>query len=347
MEDDVNINTLTLEKYLAWVQDDIRPGMVKPEIRNDVKFKINSNFMRELRHKLFKSTDDEDAHKHVRKVLEITDIFHFPSVTYDAVMLRVFPITLKGLALRWINRLSAGLITTWDLLEKAFIMQYCQPFKTAKKLEIILNFKQEMDETLYHAWERYNDLLFKYLQHDLNNHQKVQIFYTGLDISTCRMLDSRELIPLMTPTQALKSIQIMAEHSHDWYDETTTRERINDRSDNINDIQASSKDANLTKECPLKKDKEAKHSNPYRTREIVCMIRNPKEIHKMKAQEDKGDMDVGWEITVKDVERLRQFLTPIIHTPLEPVHDKEKIKTEEEQDYDIPLHDGVMQPLTP
>ncbi|GJY08034.1 hypothetical protein Tco_0375088 [Tanacetum coccineum] len=32
---------------------------------------------------------------------------------------------------------------------------------------------------------------------------------------------------------------------------------------------------------------------------------------------------------------------------LGPVHDKEKIAREEEQDYDIPLHDGVMQPLTP
>ncbi|GKC17403.1 hypothetical protein Tco_1014185, partial [Tanacetum coccineum] len=74
------------------------------------------------------------------------------------------------------------------------------------------------------------------------------------------MLNSREFIPLMTPTQALKSIQIMAEHSHDWYDETTTRERINDRSDNINAIQASSKEAHLTKEYPLKKDKEVEQS---------------------------------------------------------------------------------------
>ncbi|GKE61080.1 hypothetical protein Tco_1511447, partial [Tanacetum coccineum] len=63
--------------------------------------------MRELRRKLFKGTDDEDAHEHVRRVLEIVDLFHFPGVTHDAVMLRVFPITLKGSALRWINRLSA------------------------------------------------------------------------------------------------------------------------------------------------------------------------------------------------------------------------------------------------
>ncbi|GKA28377.1 hypothetical protein Tco_0714545 [Tanacetum coccineum] len=30
-----------------------------------------------------------------------------------------------------------------------------------------------------------------------------------------------------------------------------------------------------------------------------------------------------------------------------PTHDKEKVVKEEEQDYDIPLQDGVMQALTP
>ncbi|GKB09565.1 hypothetical protein Tco_0837877 [Tanacetum coccineum] len=97
--------------------------------------------------------------------------------------------------------------------------------------------------------------------------------------------------------------------------------------------------------------------SPYRTRKTVRMIGNPKEIHNAKAQEDEKDMDVGWDITSKDVERLRQFLTPTIHTlpnlepvvqpyiPLGLVHDMDKIIREEEHDYDIPLIDSVMQPL--
>nr|GEV80366.1 hypothetical protein [Tanacetum cinerariifolium] len=97
--------------------------------------------MRELRCKLFKVTDVEDAHEHVRMVLEITDLFHFYGVTHDAVMLRVFPFTLMRPTLRWKNRHSAGSITTCDLLEKAFIRKYCPPFKTAMKLEKICNFK--------------------------------------------------------------------------------------------------------------------------------------------------------------------------------------------------------------
>ncbi|GJW61713.1 reverse transcriptase domain-containing protein [Tanacetum coccineum] len=43
---------------------------------------------------------------------------------------------------------------------------------TAKQLEDIHNFKQEGDESLYQAWERYNDLLYKCPTHDINNHQR-------------------------------------------------------------------------------------------------------------------------------------------------------------------------------
>ncbi|GKA13594.1 ribonuclease H-like domain-containing protein [Tanacetum coccineum] len=253
MGDDADINTLTVEQSLALIQDHNRPGIVKPEISNDVEFKINSNFIRELRLKIFTGTIDVDAHEHVRRVLEIVDLFHFPGVTHDAVMLRVFPITLKGRALSWKKRLPAGVINTWDLLEKEFIWQYCSPFKTAMKFEEIHNFKQEIDETLYHAWERYSDLIYRCLQHDLNCQQKVHIFYTRLDISTRRMLDSKGFITLMTPTQALISIQVMADHSHNWYDETTTKEQINDSPDNIDVVQESFKEAHPTKECPFRK----------------------------------------------------------------------------------------------
>ncbi|GJX88009.1 reverse transcriptase domain-containing protein [Tanacetum coccineum] len=244
-------------------------GVVKPKIGNDVEFEINSNFVRELRYKLFKGIDDEDAYKHVRRVLEITYIFHFPGVTHNVVMLRVFPITLKGPSLIWINRLSAGLVTTWDLLEKAFIKQYCPPLKTAKKLEEIRNFEQEVDEPLYRAWERYSDLLYRCPYHDLNSQQRVHIFYTGLYIPTRIMLDSKGFIPLMTLTQALTSIQIMANHLRNWYDEATTKEIIKGSSDdvdikqldeNIHVFLVSSKickGMHLTEECTLRKEDKA------------------------------------------------------------------------------------------
>ncbi|GKE42246.1 hypothetical protein Tco_1469530, partial [Tanacetum coccineum] len=416
MEDDVDISALIIEQYIALIPDDIKPGIVNLKIGDDVEFEINENFMRELRWKLFAGTDDDDTYEHVRTVLEIVDLFHFLGVTHDAIMLR--------------------------------------------KLEEIRNFKQERDETLYHAWEKYNNLLYQCPLHDLNCQQKVYIFYTRLDIPTRNILNSNGFIPLMTPTQSLESIQVIADHSHDSYEETTTRERINDVLDNVDAIYENFKGEHLAKEYPLKTEDEAiKHSkymksleetiikfyentikkdtvddermrkilentksnkralkigtknlqekayqlthkvltntrekvkaitkmgkenmkepvprdlpptpflghlkeqicSPYRTRKTVCINGNPEEIHNVKAHDDEGDMDVGWDITSKDAEKLRQFLTPTIHTlpnlkpvvqpyiPLGPVHDMDKILKEKEQDYDIPLNNNVMQPLT-
>nr|GEU48804.1 hypothetical protein [Tanacetum cinerariifolium] len=134
------------------------PGMVKPEIRGNVNFEIKSQFMQELREETFSGNKNEDAHDHVDQVLSIVD------------------------------RLTPGVVNTWDLLKKAFIQRYCPPSKSAKRLEEIYNFKREINESLYQAWERFNDLLYK-----------------------------------MTPTQALTAIQTMANHFQKWHDGILSR----------------------------------------------------------------------------------------------------------------------------
>ncbi|GJX61998.1 hypothetical protein Tco_0294898 [Tanacetum coccineum] len=160
--------------------------------------------MRELREDTFFENKDEDAHDHIDRVLSIVSLFNILGVTKDAVMLRVFPFTLTGAAKRWVDKLAPGTINTWDLLKKAFIQRYCPPSMTAKQLEHIHNFKQEGDESLYQAWERYNDMLYKCPTHDINSHQKGPI-------------------PGMRPAEALTAIQTMADHSQKWHDGSTSR----------------------------------------------------------------------------------------------------------------------------
>ncbi|GJU56856.1 protein kinase-like domain, concanavalin A-like lectin/glucanase domain protein [Tanacetum coccineum] len=128
--------------------------------------------MRELREDTFFRNKNDVDHKHVERFLDIVSLFNIPGVSHDVVMLRIFPITLIGAAKRWMDRLPLGTVNSWDLLKKAFIQRYCPSLRTAKQLEEIRNFKQEGDETLYQAWEQYNDLLYKCATHDINNHQK-------------------------------------------------------------------------------------------------------------------------------------------------------------------------------
>ncbi|GKC94152.1 hypothetical protein Tco_1159594 [Tanacetum coccineum] len=96
--------------------------MVKPEIAGSANFEIKNQFMRELRDETFLGNKNENAHEHVERILDFVSLFNIPGVTHDAVILRVFPITLTRSTKRW--------------------------------LEEIYNFKQEGDETLYQSWER-------------------------------------------------------------------------------------------------------------------------------------------------------------------------------------------------
>ncbi|GJW79923.1 hypothetical protein Tco_0143898 [Tanacetum coccineum] len=179
--------------------------------------------MRELREDTFSRNKDEDAHDHIDRV----------------------------------DRLAPGTINTRDLLKKAFIQRYCPPSLTAKQLEDIHNFKQEGDESLYQAWDRYNDLLYKFPTHDINSHQKVNIFYKGLSTMNHQLLDSQGPIPGMRPAHALTAIQTMADHSQKWHDGTTSR---NIRSNSSNDGLAAlvNKLDNLGRD--MKKLKESVHA---------------------------------------------------------------------------------------
>ncbi|GJS47021.1 zinc finger, CCHC-type containing protein [Tanacetum coccineum] len=111
--------------------------------------------------------DHEDANEHIKKVLEIVDLFHIPNITKDQVMLRAFLMSLTGAASRWLRNEPTGSITTWDGLKMKILNKYCPPARTTKKMEEINNFQQEPDENLYQAWERFKELLMKCPQHYL------------------------------------------------------------------------------------------------------------------------------------------------------------------------------------
>ncbi|GJZ87678.1 hypothetical protein Tco_0659288 [Tanacetum coccineum] len=117
----VDINTLSMEQYLALSQENQALGMVKPKIRGNVNFEIQSQFMREFWEDTFFGNKNEDAHDHVDRVFNIVTL---PGVSHDAVLLRVFPFTLTGSAKRWVDRLTPRAVNTWDLLKKSLYLKH-------------------------------------------------------------------------------------------------------------------------------------------------------------------------------------------------------------------------------
>ncbi|GJZ24780.1 hypothetical protein Tco_0562239 [Tanacetum coccineum] len=147
----VDIETLTMEEYLALDCGDTRRGVRRHEIERNVDFEIKGQFLRELRDNTFSWNKNEDAYEHVGRILEIASLFNTLGVSGDAIMLRVFPLMLTGRAKRWLDRAPIETINTWDLLKRIFILIFYPPSKTSRQLEEIHSFGQEGRETLYQA----------------------------------------------------------------------------------------------------------------------------------------------------------------------------------------------------
>ncbi|GJV97960.1 hypothetical protein Tco_1549537 [Tanacetum coccineum] len=134
------------------------------EIEDKDNFELKGQFLKELCTNTFSGLDHKDAYEHIKKVLEIMDLFYIPNITIDQVILRALPMSLTGAA-------------------------------SPKKIEEINNFQQEPDENIYQDWERFKELLMKCPQHYLTEMQEVVLFFNGLDVSTRQVLDSRGAIP--------------------------------------------------------------------------------------------------------------------------------------------------------
>ncbi|GJY44280.1 hypothetical protein Tco_0432493 [Tanacetum coccineum] len=129
----------TMEQYMSKTRTDYGSGVARPKINNK-NFELNGLFLKELRTNTFSGSDHEDANEHIEKVLEIVDLFHIPNITIDQVMLRAFPMSLTGAAIRSLRNKPNGSIATWDGLKIKFLNKYCPPAQTAKKMEEINNF---------------------------------------------------------------------------------------------------------------------------------------------------------------------------------------------------------------
>ncbi|GJS16684.1 reverse transcriptase domain-containing protein [Tanacetum coccineum] len=127
------IDNLTMEQYLTLTRQNQAPGVVKPKIGGNVSFKIKSQFMRELREDTVSGNQNNDAHENVERYLDIVSLFNIPGVSYDVVMLHIFPITLTRATKRCVVRLSPGNDSSWDLLKKAFIQSLGHDIKKLKE----------------------------------------------------------------------------------------------------------------------------------------------------------------------------------------------------------------------
>lgn len=81
------------------------------------------------------------------------------TITDDAIRLRLFLLSLRGLAYRWLTPLAPWTIKKWKDLGEKFFGHYFPLSKAAKIRHKFLAFKQEESKALFKSHERFKDLL--------------------------------------------------------------------------------------------------------------------------------------------------------------------------------------------
>nr|GEW79690.1 reverse transcriptase domain-containing protein [Tanacetum cinerariifolium] len=103
----------------------------------------------------FHGLPGDDANRHIDKFLEVTQHMKQNRVSDDALRLSLFPYLLTHHATTWYDRLPRNSIHTFDDMMRKFLSKCFCPSMVTKLRNEITKFRQDPNESLFEAWERY------------------------------------------------------------------------------------------------------------------------------------------------------------------------------------------------
>ncbi|KAL2930312.1 O(6)-methylguanine-induced apoptosis 2 [Bienertia sinuspersici] len=214
MEED---NNRTLRDYGApgafSITSEISPP---PTLANDFKFK--PSLIQLVSSQPFHGLASECHQDHLWRFINLFMTVKHNGVTQDYIWLSLFKFSQGGEAAKWLATLLPNSLTTWDQVTKAFSARFYQLSKTAEMRSKIMNFKDQEDESLYDAWERFKALLRACPHHNMENWLQLHCFYSGLSKKNKMTLDAGAGGPIMfkDPTTSLQTIESVVQNDKDW-----------------------------------------------------------------------------------------------------------------------------------
>ena len=133
----------------------------------------------------------------------------------DAIRLRLFPFSLRGQALEWLESLPPNTINNWNEMVEQFLLKYFPPDKTAKYRAKITGFRTDDDESLHAAWERFKGLLRKCPHHGISLWLQCQTFFDTLSGSNKQAVDqiAGGDFGALSPNEAYQALEKAAKKS--------------------------------------------------------------------------------------------------------------------------------------
>ncbi|KAK1695674.1 hypothetical protein QYE76_012371 [Lolium multiflorum] len=138
----------------------------------------------------FCGTEKESAVEHMTELSTLSSLFSDDVKMRTYFVAKIFPFSLKDDAKTWYNNLPPNSIKSPKELLDVFFRKYFPACAQHIALQRIYNFNQEDEEKLPEAWSRFCSLIRARPEHDLEKHDLLDIFYSGLTIESRAYLDS-------------------------------------------------------------------------------------------------------------------------------------------------------------
>ncbi|KAK1609083.1 hypothetical protein QYE76_032756 [Lolium multiflorum] len=165
----------------------------------------------------FCGTEKESAVEHMTELSTLSGLFSDDIKMRTYFVAKIFPFSLKDDAKTWYNNLPPGSIKSPKELLDVFFRKYF-PASAQHALQRIYNFDQEDGEKLPEAWARFCSLIRAQPDHDLEKHDLLDIFYSGLTVESRAYLDSCAgcVFRKRTPDDAEELLAKIGRNHDDW-----------------------------------------------------------------------------------------------------------------------------------
>ncbi|XP_052734938.1 uncharacterized protein LOC128197372 isoform X1 [Vigna angularis] len=169
----------------------------------------------------FNGLSHESPYEHLTTFNEICNTVKINGVPDEAIKLSLFPFSLGGNAKLWLKSFPEESFIKWEAVVTKFLNKYFPQSKVTKGKQEISSFKQGMEESLGHAWDRYKSLLRKTPTHGFEDQEVVLTFLGGLGSQTKMMLDASAggNIKWKTLEEATEIIENMATSDNELHSE--------------------------------------------------------------------------------------------------------------------------------
>ncbi|KAK1683772.1 hypothetical protein QYE76_044620 [Lolium multiflorum] len=161
---------------------------------------------------------EKESVEHMTELSTLSGVFSDDVKMRTYFVAKIFPFSLKDDAKTWYNNLPPGSIKSPINLRDVLFRKYFPASAQHAALQRIYNFDQEDGEKLPEAWARFCSLIRAQPDHDLEKHDLLDIFYSGLTIESRAYLDSCAgcVFRKRTPDDAEELLAKIGRNHDDW-----------------------------------------------------------------------------------------------------------------------------------